>query len=58
MERVATYVLGPLTLTEKRNRYILVLCICFRNWTEAFAMLDQESLMAISSLVDEFICRY
>lgn len=58
MERVAVDVLGPLPLTVKGNKYILVLCDCFSKWTEAFAMPDQEYLTITKILVNESICRY
>lgn len=37
MERVALDILGPLPLTKKGNKYILVMVDCFSKWTEAVA---------------------
>jgi hypothetical protein len=36
MERVAVDILGPLPVTERGNRYILVLTDCFTKWTEVY----------------------
>ena len=58
IERVAVDILGPLPVTERGNRYILVLCDCFTKWTEAYAIPDQESLTIAKIIVDEFICRF
>ena len=58
MERIAVDILGPLPLTERGNRYILVLCDCFTKWTEAFAIPDQESSTITKTIVNEFICRF
>ena len=40
MERVAVDILGPLPVTERGNRYILVLTDCFTKWTEVYAIPD------------------
>ena len=58
MERVAVDILGPLPLTERGNRYILVLCDCFTKWTEAYPIPDQESLTIARTIVNEFISRF
>ncbi|CAG2204118.1 unnamed protein product [Mytilus edulis] len=58
MERVAIDILGPLPLTKRQNRYVLVLCDCFSKWTEAYAIPDQESLTIARTIVNEFICRF
>lgn len=42
MERIAIDILGPIPLTEKGNKYDIVICDCFSKWTEAFAIPDQE----------------
>ena len=55
MERIALDVLGPLTLTEQGNKYILVVADYFSKWTEAFPMPDQESSTVADFLVKEVI---
>ena len=44
MERVVVDILGPLPLTERENRYILVLCDCFTKWTEAYPEYQTKNL--------------
>jgi len=58
MEREAVDILGPLSITERGNRYILVLADCFTKWTEAYAIPDQESLTITRAIVNEFISRF
>ena len=58
MEGIALDVLGPLTLTEQGNKYILVVADYFSKWTEAFPMPDQESSTVADFLVKEFISRF
>ena len=58
MERIALNVLGPLTLTEQGNKYILVVADYFSKWTEAFPMPDQESSTVADFLVKEVISQF
>ena len=58
MECIALDVLGPLTLTEQGNKYILVVADYFSKWTEAFPMPDQESSTVADFLVKEVISRF
>ena len=58
MERVAVDILGPLPLTDMKNKYILVVSDCFTKWTEAFPIPDQESITVTKVIVNEFICRF
>lgn len=55
---VAVDILGPLLLTEKGNKYVLVIYDCFSKWTEAFSTPDQESCAVSNIIVNEFICRF
>lgn len=57
MERIALDIMGPLTMTDQGNRYILVIGDYFTKWTEAFAIPDQEAETVSKKLVHEFICR-
>ncbi|CAC5420431.1 Transposon Ty3-I Gag-Pol polyprotein,Transposon Ty3-G Gag-Pol polyprotein [Mytilus coruscus] len=43
MERVALDIFGPLSLTKRSNKYILVISDLFTKWTEAIALPNQES---------------
>ena len=40
MKRVAVDILGPLPLTDMKDKYILVVSDCFTKWTEAFSIPD------------------
>jgi hypothetical protein len=40
-------------VTEKGNRYILVLVDCFTKWTEAYAIPNQEAKTIGEVLVNE-----
>ena len=50
-------ILGPLPVTERGNRYILVVGDYFTRWKEAFLMKDMEAQTVACILVNEFICR-
>ena len=58
MERVAIDVLGPLPLTEKGNKYLLIAMDYFTKWPEAFAIPNQEATTVAKVLVEEFFCRF
>ena len=58
MERIAIDILGPLTVTDKGNKYILVIADYFSKWTEAFPMPDQEASTVADLLVKEVMCRF
>ena len=57
LERIAMDILGPLPVTERGNRYILVVGDYFTRWKEAFPMKDMEAQKVACILVNEFICR-
>jgi ribosomal protein L21E len=50
--------MGPLPVTDRRNRYILVIGDYFTKWVEAFPMQNQEAQTVARVLVNEFICRF
>ena len=55
MERIAMDILGPLPMTPRSNRYVLVVSDYFTKWTEAYAQPNQEATTIADKLVDEFI---
>ena len=57
-DRVAVDVLGPLTKTDKGNRYILVFSDYLTRWPEAFAVPNVEAVTIARILVDEIISRH
>lgn len=57
MERIATDILGEFPVTDKGNRYILVVSDYFTKWTEAFPMPNMEA-QTVARLIVEVICRF
>ena len=57
-EKISWDIMGPLPMSSKGNRYILVITDLFSKWVEAFPMrsTDTESLATI--LINEVVCRY
>ena len=58
MERIATDILGELPLTDKGNRYILVVSDYFTKWTEAFPMPNMEARTVADIIVREVVSRF
>ena len=58
LERIAVDILGPLPLTPRGNRYVLVVTDYFTKWTESYAIPDQTAPTVAEKLVAEFISRY
>ena len=58
MDRLATDILGPLPLTERGNRYILVVTDYFTNWVEIFAVPDQTAVTCAEKILNEVISRF
>ena len=58
MERVAVDIMGPLPLTDRGNRYLLVVMDYFTKWPEAYPLPDQEASTIAHALVEGFFCRF
>ncbi|MES9880796.1 MAG: DDE-type integrase/transposase/recombinase [Sedimenticola sp.] len=58
MERIALDIIGPLTTTERGNRWILVVSDYFTRWAEAFPLKDHKAQAVAETLVNEVICRF
>ena len=58
MERLAMDILGPLPLTPRGNRFLLVVTDYFTKWTESYAIPNQEAVTVAEKLVVEFVCRF
>ena len=58
MERIAVDILGPLPLSNKGNRYLLVATDYFTRWPEAYPIPNQEATTVARCLVEEFFSRY
>ena len=51
-------ILGPLPLTTRGNRYVLVVTDYFTKWAESYAIPDQSATTVAEKLVSKFICRF
>ncbi|PIK58186.1 hypothetical protein BSL78_04910 [Apostichopus japonicus] len=51
-------IMGPLPVSSRGNRYVVVIADYFTKWTEAFAIADMEAETVARVLVEEFICRF
>ena len=57
-ERIAMDILEPGTVTQKGNRYILVVADYFTRWVEAYALTDHTAYEVADKLMTEFISRF
>lgn len=58
MDRIATGILGELPLTEKGNRYILVISDYFTKLTDNLAMRNMEAAIVPRIIVEEVVVHY
>ncbi|PIK46153.1 Retrovirus-related Pol polyprotein from transposon [Apostichopus japonicus] len=58
LQRVALDIMGPLPITPKGNRYILVIADYFSKWVEVAAIPNQEAVTIAKILIERFICRF
>ena len=58
LERVALDVMGPLPVSDRGNRYILVIGDYFSKWKEAYAIPDQTAPTVARVVVEEFVARF
>ena len=54
----STDLLGPLPLTPRGNRYILVVTDSCTKWVEIFAVQDQTATMCATIILNEVIARF
>ena len=52
---IALDILGPLPLSNKGNKYILVVSDYFTKWPEAYSLPNQEATIVAEVLVKEFV---
>ena len=58
LQRVAMDIMGPLPVSERGNRYVLVVMDYFTKWAEAFPLPNQEAESIAEVFVTQFVCRY
>ena len=58
MDRLATDLLGPLPLTPRGNRYILLVTDHFSKWVEIMAVPNQTAEICAEKILNEVIGRY
>lgn len=58
LDRLAMDILGPLPLTTRGNKYILVISDYFTNWVEVLPIPDQKAETCARVLLNEVIARY
>jgi len=58
MDRISMDILGPLPLTPRGNKYILVVFDYFTNWVEVFPVHDQTAITCANKIFDEIITRF
>ena len=57
-EKIAMDIVGPLTKTERGNRYLLVVVDYYTRWPEAYAIVHQDAHSITSKLETEYFSRY
>ena len=58
MERKAIDILGELPITERGNRYILVIGDYFTKWTECHAMPNMEASTVATIPIEQVVSRF
>ena len=58
LQRVAMDILGPLPLTDRGNKYVLVVGDYFTKWVEAYAMPNMEAGTVAELFVSRFVCQF
>ena len=58
LQRVGMDIMGPLPVTPRGNRYILVVGDYFTKWYEAFPLPDIRAETVAGYFVNGFVCRY
>ena len=58
LNRIGIDIVGPLPLTQKKNRYLLVIGDYFTRWMEAYPISNQKTEIIAQKLVMEFISRF
>ena len=57
-QKISWDIMGPLPVTARGFKYILVITDLFSKWVEAFPLVATDSNTLAKVLVDEIVCRY
>ena len=57
-ERIAMDICGPFPLTERNNRYILVVADYFTKWSEMYPIPDQTAISVANVFVNNWVIRW
>lgn len=57
-DKVQMDIVGPLPVTERRNKYLLTLQDCLTKYSDAIPMVDAESVTVATALAEQFISRF
>lgn len=58
MYRLSTDIMGPLPLTPRGNRYILVVTDYFSKWVEVFPITDQSAVTTATVLLNKVFSKF
>lgn len=58
LDRIGLDIMGPLPLTKRKNKYLLVIGDYFTRWMEVYPIPHQNADIIADKLVNEFISRF
>lgn len=58
LERVALDIIGPLPVSNKGNKYALIVSDYFTKWAEGYPMPDMETTTIVDCFITNFVCRF
>ena len=58
LDRLSMDILGPLPVTSRNNKYILVVTDHFTKWVEVFPVQDQSAITCATIVLNEVISRF
>ena len=58
MERIAVDIMGPLPVTNRGNKFVMVVGDYFTRWTECYAIPDHKAPTVATKLTEEFVARF
>ena len=58
LQRIAMDIIGPLILTEKGNKYALVICDYFTKWVEIVAIPKTDAKVVADAIILHFVSKF